>query len=202
MDTGRNLDDLPPEARPGFGPRVVRESGAMRAWVLRASCIAVQVAAFACGAGCSGAATGHARTATVVVTVPAATAMTEPDEVLEEGRSEAPFVAGAVWTGYYTCSQGRTELVLRIVEVHGSEVSAVFDFTHRPTEVHGSYQLSGRYDAENRSLDLHPDEWIARPPNYVMVGMTGTVSSDGRRWDGKITHPSCTTFQLQKQRQW
>ena len=43
-----------------------------------------------------------------------------------------------------------------------------------------------------RSLALVPGAWIARPPNYVSVGMSGVVN--GTAYRGRIDNPSCGQF--------
>jgi hypothetical protein len=108
--------------------------------------------------------------------------------------SGAALQAGDDWKGTYLCSQGQTDLVLRVTSVNGSAVRAVFDFTHAPTGVHGSYRMHGRLDPTTGDASLVPDEWIEQPPNYVTVGMRGHVA--GGNFVGTITHEECGSFAL------
>ena len=132
--------------------------------------------------------------APVVVLQVAAPSEPPATQVAADQPEEVPFVGGQVWTGTYVCSQGETALWLRIFAATGNDVSATFEFEHVPSGAHGEYELLGRYDPHKRTLVLTPGRWLSQPPNYISVGMSGRVSSDGKRFQGKITEPSCGTF--------
>jgi hypothetical protein len=108
----------------------------------------------------------------------------------------ASFRAGDDWSGSYVCVQGRTDLVFHIVASKDDSVSAVFDFTHAPTGVHGAYRMHGRIDPISGEATLTPDEWIEQPPRYVSVGMTGRFA--GSSFNGTITHSGCGGFSLHR----
>ena len=132
---------------------------------------------------------------TPVIVLQAAAPSAPPAPEVEVDRQEdVPFVGGQVWTGTYVCSQGETALWLHIVTVTGNDVRATFEFAHVPSGAHGEYELGGRYDPHNRALVLTPGRWLSQPPNYISVGMSGRVSSDRKRFQGKITEPSCGAF--------
>jgi hypothetical protein len=106
--------------------------------------------------------------------------------------------AGEKWNGRYLCAQGLTDLDLRIDAVNGSQIDATFVFLHAPSGAAGSYRMRGAIAPDGR-LTLAPfpeDPWIARPPNYVAVGMTGIVT--GTTYRGRIDNPSCGTFNVHR----
>lgn len=106
-----------------------------------------------------------------------------------------PFRAGEAWRGTYTCTQGLTDLVLRITRVEGSRVEATFDFDYRGTR--GSFAMSGDFDPSSRRLALRPGRWIRQPRGWMTVGMAGTV--DGDTYSGRITGADgCTTFRVRR----
>lgn len=111
----------------------------------------------------------------------------------------APVVmnAGDHWIGRYLCAQGMTDLDLRIDAVNGSRIDATFVFSHRPSGAAGSYTMRGAIGADG-SLTLAPtsEPWIARPPNYVAVGMSGVV--EGAMYRGRIDNPSCGAFNVRR----
>jgi len=108
---------------------------------------------------------------------------------------ETPFRVGQSWFGHYACAQGETDLVINIASVDSSGmVGAIFTFDHIPTNAHGAYTMDGRYDVRTHSISFSPSEWVERPPKYMMVGLTGTVTR--RSFSGKIDHPSCGAFSV------
>jgi hypothetical protein len=112
---------------------------------------------------------------------------------------DCPFVAGESWHGEYVCGQGLTALVVRIVSAGDcNRIDAIFDFAHAPTGAAGRYKMRGTYDATTRAITFAPGTWIAQPPGYVTVGMSGTVSADGRAYTGSITNPSCGPFRVER----
>jgi hypothetical protein len=121
----------------------------------------------------------------------------EPATISDEPPSAAnPFALHRQWRGSYVCPQGETSLVLRVREVRGNAVVAVFDFDHPPTNVHGAYLVSGTYNPREHALALEPVRWLNRPPNYVMVGLSGTLGPGERQYEGRITYPDCEDFSL------
>jgi len=101
-----------------------------------------------------------------------------------------PFAPGQIWSGHYYCAQGKTSLGLQITSVRDNLVEAMFEFSHAESGASGSHHVSGRYDPTSRRLDLQPEAWVRRPPGFVMVGMSGTVSADG--WTFVGSAPGCT----------
>jgi hypothetical protein len=111
-------------------------------------------------------------------------------------RELAAFRAGQIWSGEYTCAQGSTALVLRIMNVSNREVNAIFSFTHAPTGNAGQYRLWGEYDPRSRRIRFEAGEWIHQPAGYHTVGMDGHLSMDGRSFSGQITDPACGSFRV------
>jgi hypothetical protein len=107
-----------------------------------------------------------------------------------------PFVQHPAWTGKYDCTQGVTELKLRIIDVRGKVVRAVFDFYHAPSGAAGSYLVAGTYDEDTRKIVFEPGVWFTQPEGYVSVGMEGEVSRDASLFAGKIPAPGCSGFRL------
>lgn len=111
-----------------------------------------------------------------------------------------PFVRFRKWVGDYDCTQGNTDFVLRIVDVRGQAVRAIFDFMHRPSGAAGSYMVTGHFDSETRRVRFEPSSWIMQPADYVMVPMRGDVSTDDSLFAGKIDFPGCGAFTLKPAR--
>jgi hypothetical protein len=111
-----------------------------------------------------------------------------------------PFLPGQELVGKYTCTQGITDLRLRIVSVEGTAVAATFEFEHAPTRAAGSYELSGTWDPTTRRMVFTPGAWLVRPSGYEPVGMDGRIPVDASSYAGRITHPTCGAFSVQATR--
>jgi hypothetical protein len=133
----------------------------------------------------------------IVLAAEAAPAEAPEDRWLPDGLPhDNPFALNRIWVGDYDCPQGRTDLVLRVIDVGGDRVRAIFDFHHAPTNAAGQFLVAGRYDGESGHVNLAPGAWLLHPEGYVTVGMSGHVSADGARFEGKITAAECGDFQL------
>jgi hypothetical protein len=111
-----------------------------------------------------------------------------------------PFARFGTWVGDYDCTQGNTGFALRIVDVRGRVVRAIFDFIHAPSGAKGSYIVTGHFDPETRRVRLDPSSWIVRPANYTMVPMSGEIATDDSLFAGKIDFPGCGAFKLKPTR--
>jgi len=111
-----------------------------------------------------------------------------------------PFERHQTWVGDYDCTQGNTGFAFRIMDVRGRVVRAIFDFLHEPSGAQGSYVVTGTYDPETRRVHFEPSRWIVQPDHYMMVPMSGEISSDETLFAGKINHPGCGAFQLKPAR--
>lgn len=111
-----------------------------------------------------------------------------------------PFERHQTWVGDYDCTQGNTGFAFRIMDVRGRVVRAIFDFLHEPSGAEGSYVVTGTYDPETRRVHFEPSRWIVQPDHYMMVPMSGEISSDETLFAGKIDHPGCGAFKLKPTR--
>ena len=111
-----------------------------------------------------------------------------------------PFALGQRWIGKYRCAQGETDLVLTFIDVDGPELRALFTFDHPPSGAGGVFEMRGAWSVEGRKAALSPTAWVTRPPGYVMVGLRGAVTVDGRRFLGVVDGPGCTDFALRLSR--
>jgi hypothetical protein len=107
-----------------------------------------------------------------------------------------PFATRRTWVGDYDCLQGRTGLALRIIDVRGKRVRAIFDFHHAASGAAGQYIVGGAFDDGSGRVTFEPGPWIIHPDDYLSVGMEGEVSQDGTRFVGKILYPGCGMFRL------
>jgi len=111
-----------------------------------------------------------------------------------------PFERYRTWVGDYDCTQGNTGLALRIMDVRGRVVRAIFDFIHAPSGAAGSYLITGQFDPETRRVHFDPSRWIVQPDDYMMVPMTGEIATDDSLFAGKIDFPGCGAFKLKPTR--
>lgn len=108
--------------------------------------------------------------------------------------------SGSVWTGGYACAQGTTNATLTVVQRGGDRVTAIFTFAHEATRVGGAYWLHGSVNAVTREINWATGDWIAQPPDYMTVGLRGTVTTDGYYMSGVVTHETCGNFSLVRAR--
>lgn len=129
---------------------------------------------------------------------------------------DAPFKPGDRMTGFYTCNQGKTAMVLIFEEVAPTvasllvggtdddnaavtlDVEAVFEFHYdgsRPgfTKTDGSARMRGKYEPKTRRLRLKGEEWIDQPANYSLITLTGSINKSGQ-YSGTVEGYGCTTF--------
>lgn len=111
-----------------------------------------------------------------------------------------PLERHRTWVGDYDCRQGNTGFALRIMDVRGRVIRAIFDFMHEPSGANGSYIVTGHFDPETRRVHLNPSSWIVQPADYVMVPMSGEISNDDSLFAGKIDFPGCGAFKLKPTR--
>jgi hypothetical protein len=111
-----------------------------------------------------------------------------------------PFEKFRTWVGDYDCTQGNTGFALRIVDVRGRAVRAIFDFFHSPSGANGSYIVTGKFDPETRRVHFDPSSWIVQPADYLMVPMTGEIAADNSLFAGKIDYAGCGAFKLKPTR--
>jgi hypothetical protein len=135
-----------------------------------------------------------------VAVVPVASSAPSPVPAVDAGpapdvRPPNPFTPGSEWKGTYFCPQGETDLVLRIVRVHGDTIDdAVFDFDWSGG-VSGSFHLRGTYDEPTAHAVFEPGAWISHPSGWYSVGMDGTVANEVT-YAGTIVADGCGSFRV------
>ena len=105
------------------------------------------------------------------------------------------------WRGDYVCAQGNTALALTIEPRKDGTLAALFHFEAAPDNPDvptGCYEMQGRFTPSAGDVSLAPLRWIRRPPNYVMVGLDGRLSGDGRQIEGLVHGPGCSLFRVQR----
>ena len=116
--------------------------------------------------------------------------------------AQAPFVSGDLWKGEYVCAQGRTPASLKIRQVSpsGSKViiQGIFDFGGGALP-RGTYLMSGDYDPQLNKIKLTPAGWLARPGQYIAVGIAGSLVDGQKVLVGTIEHVSCGEVRLYKE---
>lgn len=105
----------------------------------------------------------------------------------------------SMYVGRYLCAQGWTDMTLTVVDVEGNRVQMRGDFVHAASNTRGSYLLRGFCLPRTRRMLLSPQAWVQRPPGYMMVGMTGSLSPDGRLFSGRMRNSSCGDFSFTRQ---
>jgi hypothetical protein len=109
------------------------------------------------------------------------------------------------WKGTYFCSQGETGLTLELNKYGNNsktEFYGTFEFYPNSSSSNARY---GKYSVKGKIIEgkivITPNEWIIRPENYYMVGLTGVLSQQNLRFTGAITSPSnaCGEFDVRKQ---
>lgn len=119
-----------------------------------------------------------------------------PPPTVQVVTQQAPAAVGFMntgedWIGQYRCAQGATDLDLHVDLVSGSQIDATFIFAHGPSGAAGSFKMRGTITPDG-NVTLVPGAWVARPPNYVSVGMSGSVR--GTTFRGRIDNASCGVF--------
>jgi hypothetical protein len=107
-----------------------------------------------------------------------------------------PFVEKRTWVGSFDCPEGRTGLTLRVVDVRGTKVRAIFDFHHAQSDTSGQFLLAGRFDEHTGDTVFTPGAWIIHPDDYPPLPLVGRVSRDGMRFAGRVPFPGCGGFRL------
>ncbi len=103
------------------------------------------------------------------------------------------------WVGTYTCAQGQTGLTLTLSAGTMGQLDARFEFypvPGNPSVPSGAYRMMGWLTTDGH-LALVGVEWIRRPPDYVMVGLSGRLAGGGRVLEGTV--PECAApFSLER----
>lgn len=101
----------------------------------------------------------------------------------------------SVFAGSYFCQQGSTPLTLTIMGAARGTVKAKFNFTVPQTGEPGSYLMYGMIRPGGETT-LYPERWLVQPRGFMMVGLSGNISSDGRDLSGLVLATGCRQFNL------
>lgn len=104
-----------------------------------------------------------------------------------------------LWQGRYDCAQGQTALDLQINARSPTQIDAIFYFhalKSNPDVPQGCFLMHGHYDQATGNFSLAPQNWLARPPFFVAVALSGHVSLDGAHLTGRVSGPACSSFAL------
>jgi hypothetical protein len=118
-------------------------------------------------------------------------------------RAQRPAVS-AGYSGFYSCLQGLTAVTLQVVQHNtgpeGAEV--IFSFGPSPSNPYvpfGRFYLRGDFDTAGGILFLLPVRWVAQPPGYVMIGLSGVSRDGGNTFEGSVIGGvGCTAFSVHR----
>ena len=107
------------------------------------------------------------------------------------------------WTGTYDCLQGETGLTLTM-DHRGKrrKVNAIFSFypiPSNPSIPTGSFNMTGNYNRQSKTLTLIAGKWISQPSGYSTINMSGKISDDYQSFTGSIIFSGCGSFELTKE---
>jgi len=109
----------------------------------------------------------------------------------------SPFVKGEAWAGSYVCSQGPTDVVLRVVEAGADlRVAVIFDLDYAHGQVVGRFFASGAYDAGRGTIAFTPGAWLEQPRGWRAVPLHGQVSVLGTVFTGEVESPTCGAIRV------
>ncbi len=110
---------------------------------------------------------------------------------------------GGVYTGTYTCAKGPVDMNLKLSLNESSILNGTMTFYLPPGSHTKAYtfSLGGPLNQTTGSFNLRPMKWEgAEPPNYVMVGLNGTVNPQNGKISGKVDYSGCGNFEAMKGR--
>jgi hypothetical protein len=123
---------------------------------------------------------------------------TQPTQPQIGQQSQSSIVAE--YHGHFTCTQGITNLTIQFLKpTPGSVAVAIFKFgpsNSNPNVPFGAFFLQGGVNFRDGRLELQPLSWLSQPQRYVMVGLSGTSSDEGKTFKGKVLGPNCTEFSI------
>jgi hypothetical protein len=110
---------------------------------------------------------------------------------------------GGVYTGTYACAKGPVDMTLTLTLNESSILTGTMTFYLPPGSHTKAYtfSLGGPLNQTSGSFSLRPMKWeTAAPPNYVLVGLIGTVNAQTGGLSGKVDYVGCGTFEAMKGR--
>jgi len=115
-----------------------------------------------------------------------------------------PFSSGQKWKGSYTCDEGKTNLLLLIGQVNrkaedsssGPVYPIVATFYFINGSIKGAFVMKGGFLENHNRAEFEPKMWLSHPKGYSMVGMSGEISQNGKKYTGMINHNGCQGFEV------
>lgn len=117
---------------------------------------------------------------------------------MASGSARANDLLSGEWKGAYSCYQGLTALTLSI-HPHGERWGGTFFFgpvKGNKGVPQGAYSVTVTQDGDH--FHFEPSGWIQEPPNYAMVGLDGTMSSNLDTLSGAVLFEGCQSFQVSR----
>jgi len=109
------------------------------------------------------------------------------------------FDYGTRFKGEYLCPQGLTTLVFLIYswptqnEPEGSGIMIFMPHDRSDHECYGIYSVNIKMD-DYGHVKMTPNEWLENPCDYKMVGFNGGIYDGGQKFNGKVMHDYCGSF--------
>jgi hypothetical protein len=125
-----------------------------------------------------------------------------PDDAPPE--KHEPFPLHSEWRGTYRCSQGLTNVFLKLDAQRDGSLQVIFEFgptDDNPMIQSGAYELRGTIkESIQHTFDVavQPFEWIQQPPGYTMTPFSAKSSRRWTRLVGSILHPNCGELDVRR----
>jgi hypothetical protein len=111
---------------------------------------------------------------------------------------------GGSYSGTYVCAKGPIDMTLNLALNESSILNGTMTFYLPPGSHTKAYtfSLGGPLNQTSGTFNLRPMKWeTAAPPNYVLVGLIGTVDPQTGRVSGHVDSPGCSKFEAMKGRE-
>lgn len=107
------------------------------------------------------------------------------------------------YVGTYACAKGPTDLKLTLKAPEYGLLTGTFTFYLPPGSHTKAYtfSLNGHFDPKSGSFNLNPLKWeTPPPPNFMMVGLKGSVDANAGKVSGVVDYTGCGRFEAMKGR--
>jgi hypothetical protein len=117
--------------------------------------------------------------------------------------NQSPSSPGASYQGAYFCGQRVARVTLRVLPQAGEpRRHAILSFGPEPTSPdvpRGAFMVEGSIDLHGGELSMAPVKWVARPPGYNWLGLSGRSDDGGKTFSGRtLNNSACTIFTLRR----
>jgi peptidoglycan hydrolase-like protein with peptidoglycan-binding domain len=103
------------------------------------------------------------------------------------------------WKGTYTCQQGLTGVTVQFDAPGDPSGSARFEFYTAPggpRVPNGIILYQYSFDPASRQLELRSGRWIKRPATFNSIDISGHLTPDLIRFNGRVLNPACSQITL------